>query len=266
MDNLNILIVGKSSFLAQHFRDFCILKNINCKIISYYEISTINLSEFNVILNCAITNEYKSISYSHNFDIDKLLVDRIVDLPIKYIMISSSKVYGNSLSLKIYSEDSQVNPFDFHSENKIITENYIQSSLVDYLILRGSNFFGEEYGRTSFFGYCLTNLKHKNNIPLTIDGTIIRDFISINSVCELIFLSIINGLIGIFNLSSGIGLSVDNIVDNLIFGYGSGEKIIVGDTPDRQFILCNKNIKKSLNLDFVFDKNEIIEIGKKLKR
>lgn len=266
MDGLNILIIGKSSFLAVNFFNYCILNGIRCKLVSLTEFFTLELSIFNVILNCSITNDYLNSSYDTNNDIDRLVINVIANLPVKYIMISSSKVYGNSLELKKYHENSILNPFDYHSENKIITENYIQSVLHNFIIFRGSNFFGDEYGRNSFFGYCLTNLKDANKIPVTINENIIRDFIHISYVCTLMLLAIQNNLTGIYNLSSGVGTSIGSIINDLIIGYNDGEKIIIDSKFDRQFILINKKLIGMLNVSLDLKDNIVFEIGKNLKR
>jgi len=53
------LIVGQNSFIGKHL--FHSIKNVD--IISYSDIDNINMSEYNTILNCAISPEMKFDDY-----------------------------------------------------------------------------------------------------------------------------------------------------------------------------------------------------------
>ncbi len=252
-----VLVIGKNSFIGSN-----LTKTLNVKSVSHSDIDLINFRDYEIIINCSISPEYKNKTYDVKFDVDYEISQKIQQKS-HYIMISTRRVYGTSTELKIYTEKSPINPFDYYSENKVVTEEKIKSTLENFTILRGSNFFGDEYGRQSFMGFCLTQLKNNDKIELTISGKVCRDFLHIEDVVKAIKKVCDIRKTGVFNLSSGRGLSVSKFVECLIAGKGSGlysDSELIAD----QFILDNTLFCSEFN--FELQKNyisKIMEIGKK---
>jgi dTDP-4-dehydrorhamnose reductase len=253
-----VLVVGENSFIAKHLLTF---DRISC-----YNFNSVNLSQYNTVINCALNPLYKTEIYKENYDVDLDVGKKTCDSGLHYIMLSTSKVYGNSNELKIYNEEDVCFPYDYYSENKLITEKKIlQNYSQQVTILRGSNIFGFEYGRKSFMGYCMNQLIDTGKIELTMNSTIQRDFLSIEVAKEIIESICKYQPIGIYNLSAGIGLEVGKFVKYLIDGYGKGELIQVSQKPDRQFILDNKKINLILKQVYNINCEEVInKLGKKL--
>lgn len=243
-----ILIVG-FSFVGTHLKLLLNTRAVTSTIISYKDIDNIDFAMFDVVINTALNPLHRTERYSVQNDIDVKIAMKIKSYNCKYIMLSSRKVYGNSTSLVTFNEDSPLDPFDFYSENKVITENAVTSILDNRCcILRGSNYFAFEYGRNSFIGFCLNSLKKNNTISYTYNRNIKRDFIHIYTVSDIIYQVIIHGLTGIYNVGSGSGLEIGSIAEHIISGYGSGKFIVSENAPyDQQFILDISKISSSID-------------------
>jgi dTDP-4-dehydrorhamnose reductase len=256
------LIVGKNSFIGKSF--YHSTKNVD--IISYCDIDTVDFSKYSVVLNCAITPEFKFEDYKQRYDLDYQVGIRSYANKCHYIMMSSRKVYGDSGEcVPRYSEDDVLNPQDYYADNKVTSEKKIINLGGQHTILRASNVYGFEYERNSFMGFCMTQLKHNNTIEYSISDKIIRDFISIKSVCKILNKVVELKPQGIYNLSSNHGTEIGDVAKSLIEGYGSGKLIVTGQTIKDQFILDNTRLLKALDIELpIFQKKYIKKLGEKL--
>jgi nucleoside-diphosphate-sugar epimerase len=261
--NKRILIIGKNSFVGKSF--YHSVKSVD--IISYYDIDKTDFSNYNVVLNCAITPEFKFESYREKHDLDFQVAKISAYNNCHYIMMSTRKVYGTSNELRLLNENSKLNPFDYYSENKAISEKNIMRLGESFTILRVSNAYGFEYGRNSFMGFCMTQLKHDNKIVYTTNPNAKKDFISIDSLCEV--LGIISKVTpkGIYNVGSNYGSKIGDVAKSLIQGYGQGEFIYnnIGNKNQDQFILDNTKLCRDLGIQLpTFQKKYIKKLGEKL--
>lgn len=246
MEETSGLIVGENSFIAKSINDFFTFDKC-----TYKEFLDTDLSPYNVVLNCALNPLYKISPYEANIDVDYQIGKKVCDLGIHYVMLSTSKVYGQCNELQTYTEESELDPFDYYSENKIISEQKLLQEFSDKVtILRGSNIFGFEYGRNSFMGYCMSQLVNEGKVILTMSEKTKRDFIFVNDAADIITEACLQRPTGIYNLSSNYGLEIGRIIESLIHGYVYGGKMIKkSDRFERQFILDNTKIKKKLGIE-----------------
>jgi nucleoside-diphosphate-sugar epimerase len=258
-DMNKILVIGKNSFIGSNFARWSKCADI----ISHTEIDSVDFKNYNAVVNCCISPDYRNSVYDEKNDIDFIVSKKAQKSNIRHVMISSRKVYGTSNELKTYTEDSPINPVDFYSENKFITEEKIRNNLEKYTILRGTNVFGNEYGRKSFMGFCLTQLKDNDKIIFNISGDIKRDFVHVDEVSRILKKVCSVGKNDTYNLSSGYGLTISDISKLLIAGKGSGEFECSGPILD-QFILSNYKLCHDFDLsvkkEYTYD---ILMIGKK---
>lgn len=261
MDKLrNTLVIGKNSFIGSNF----FLYSNSVDIISHSEVDYVNFDHYKTVLNCSIVPDYKITRYKEKNDIDLYIANKSSKSNCHYIMLSTRKVYGKSDQLKEYSENSHTNPFDFYSENKLITEQKIKNENENYTILRGSNVFGQEFDRKSFMGFCLTQLKNDDKIVFNINGNVKRDFISIGEFSKVLKKVCFLRKKGIYNLSSGFGLSISEIPKLLILGKKSGS-FVDGKEISDQFILRNDLLCKEFEIDVRKDyTQEIFDLGRTL--
>lgn len=261
-----ILIVGENSFIGNALYK---LKDGNTyRKISYLESQHYDFSKFDSVVNCALNPNFKQMNYHESIDVDYEIAKKAYNNNCHYVMISTRKVYGSYNSINIFTEEHSVLPYDFYSENKLISENKILSHFGDKsTVLRGSNLYGFEFGRNSFFGWCLNSLYNNKKIVYNINPYTTRDFIHVNDSARLIAKVCEKRPKGLYNLSSGIGLSVKYIGQLLVNGYGQGELCWNdNDIYGEQFIISNTKLKTTLGIDIgPFDfYSDIRKIGEQL--
>jgi nucleoside-diphosphate-sugar epimerase len=258
---MRTLIIGKNSFIGKSF--YHATKNVD--IISYSDIDRIDFSKYNTVLNCAITPEFKTEDYKQRNDLDYQVAILAAANKCHYIMMSTRKVYGTCDDLQILNENSGLNPTDYYGDNKATSEKKIMELGSSYTILRASNVYGFEYGRNSFMGFCMDQLKHTDKIVYSISDKAKRDFISIKSVCKVLNKVVELKPQGIYNLSSNHGTEIGDVARALIEGYDSGEFIVTGNEVKDQFILVNTKLLKTLDIELpIFQRKYIKKLGEKL--
>jgi len=257
---MKTLIIGKNSFIGKHF--YHATKNVD--IISYSDVDKVDFSKYNTILNCAITPEFKIEDYKQRNDLDYQVAILAAANKCHYIMMSTRKVYGTCDDLQILNEESKLDANDYYGDNKATSERKIVDLGGSHTILRASNIYGFEYGRNSFMGFCMNQLKHNDEIVYTISGKSKRDFISIKSVCKVLNKIVEKKPTGIYNLSSSYGTEIGEVARALIEGYESGKFIESGQIKD-QFILDNRKLLKTLDIELpIFQRKYIKKLGEKL--
>jgi len=257
-----ILLVGKNSFIASYFlaklSDHFI---VDC--ISHVNINDVKYDDYDLVINCSINPEYRNQSYSLNNDVDLKLSRKFTG---HYIMLSSRKVYGTSDELLSYTEQSNTNPNDHYGHNKLTTELAISSERDNYTILRASNVYGLEYGRNSFMGFLMNQLKDKQYITIDISPYTARDLISVQDIANIVKLTVDTPIRGVYNLSSGEAELVGKLAQYLISGYGKGELVSKSKQLKDQFIISNDKLLNALGIQqYNFNNQNNIELlGKQL--
>ena len=99
---LNILIIGKNSFLGSGLSIFFKKRKIKFKkidLIKFLKLKNNYLSKFNFIVNTAINGDYIKRRYNQKKDFDLLVCKKIKDIKTKLIIFSTGKIYrpGNNI-------------------------------------------------------------------------------------------------------------------------------------------------------------------------
>jgi len=252
-NKIKLLIIGKSSFIASNI--FLSLKNkINIKKIKYSECirkDSFFFSKFDYILNCSLHKKYVLEKYKKKYDFDYNILNKITNLNINYIFLSSRKIYRPKLNTR---ETDKIQPQDNYSKNKFITEKYIKKIIPNNcLILRISNVVGmrivnNNRSHNLFLDNFILNLK--NNSLLNHNNSF-KDFISINQFTDIFLKIIQKNLKGVFNISLGKRVYVKEILQWLtssckksLKSKNFNKKILNNDS----FTLNNTKLKKILNI------------------
>ncbi|CAB4133374.1 RfbD dTDP-4-dehydrorhamnose reductase [uncultured Caudovirales phage] len=255
-----VLVVGENSFIGKHLTKF--------DRVSFKNFDEVDLENYDVVVNCALNPLYKTEKYKEAYDADWYVGRKTCNYGLHYVMLSTSKVYGDSKELVYYTENSQVNPYDYHSENKLNTEFKLLSNYGNKItILRGSNIFGFEYGRNSFVGYCMTKLVNEGIIEYNISQMVRRDFLYIDDAVDLIERVCAVKPFGVYNLSSNYALPIGKVAEYLIAGYSYGGQLkLTGWEKERQFALENGRLSNILGMKIgPFDYEKIFnDLGKQL--
>ena len=247
---MNTLIIGGNGFIGSHLVDNLLKKGHNVRVfdIQYerfrkplinvdYRISSLEndseledaMLEIDVIFHLASS----SVPSSSNFDSIKALnntliptlnvLDLAVKSEIKKIVYFSSggAVYGHSLSSKI-NEEHSLKPISSYGIAKVTIEMYLslyeRMHGLKSLIIRPSNPYGPRQGNFKAQGVISTFLsKAKNNETMTVfgDGNSAKDYIYIDDLINLTTKLSFGDNFGVFNIGSGEGTTINQIVSQI---------------------------------------------------
>lgn len=140
----------------------------------------------------------------------------------KLIYLSSGgTVYGNYKENGYYREEDLLKPINYYGLSKCNLEEIIKLEArkgnIDYLILRPSNPFGKFqniYGKQGLIAVTLGKLINDQEIEIWGDGNSVRDYIPVENLCQnIIKLSNLNKKNEIYNIGSGVGFSINEIIE-----------------------------------------------------
>lgn len=217
-----VVINGSNSFIGKNFyykykkklkiyfykddinNQFLFKKFLKNKNFDYF-IHFAGLSRLKCIKN-------KELCLKTNFLAIKRKIDFFNTLKNKplFIFISSSHVY--KYSNKKIKENSHKKPKDIYGRLKLKSENYIKKNYDNFCILRLFNVYGAKQP-SSYFVPDMSK-KIKTNKIIFIDKSV-RDFLNVNEVVKVIFSIIQKKLNGIFNVGSGVAITLNEIVNKI---------------------------------------------------
>lgn len=279
-----IVLVRKESDISR------LKKNIGNIDIQYGNIEDYGLIEkilltksINIVIHLSSSLIPSSNFSEYSTELNQIILPTIRLLPlfsklnIKLIFFSSGgSVYGISNKCKL-SESENTFPINYYGQSKKILEDSIllenKISGLNYIIIRPSNPFGfgqNTNGRQGFIAVAIGNILNNKKITIWGDGNIIRDYISIDNLIEGVLKILLSSYKNqIFNLGSGIGYSLNEIVE--ILNEISGIKIKVVFEPKRSvdppciildmtkfrnsFDLTSTTIKDGISDFFYFEKS-----------
>ena len=269
-----IIIIGKKSFLAKNLFSY-LKKRSEVKHISFEKFKKyLNLDEIDYVINCSSTFEYVNHKYNIKYDYDYQISKKIYPCKnCKLVYLSSRKIYKPDNNIK---ENGKILPKENYSKNKYITERKILNTLKNRaLILRISNIIGLDENKRNrklhktFIDVFIKNIK--KNIIFN-NKNIYKDFLPVNIFVRIVFLLIKKNIFGIFNVSMGKKVFLNELVGWL--NHYNTNKTIIIDVPkinSRQFnkdifYLNNNKLLKTINIKFDLNdlKKECLRISKKI--
>ena len=245
---MKILILGSTSSLSNEFSKYLKKEKITHTVKGLNEFLDLNkkkIEKFDILINFCVHKNYVNQTYDKKYDLDLKIIKKINKLKIKFIMLSSSKVYTSGINLL---ESSITKPSSSYGKNKLITEHNVTRYIKNYLIFRLSNIITKKNNKSkssvtnTFFDIVRSNLR-KNKIIFPKNKTY-KDFIFVNDFCILLLLSLKKNLKGIYNLSSGKKIYLQKIAKFL--SEITDLKITFLDKKTDSFILNNNKLIKKL--------------------
>jgi len=253
---IRVLIIGKKSFIGLNLYTF-LKKKFFVKKLSFDEFKKKNINFFKKythVINCSINPNYVNKKYNHLFDNDLKIANKIKKFRIKYVFLSSRKIYKSKYNIK---ENDYPNPSCNYSKNKLITENKLNSIFNNkVLIFRISNIIGLPIKNNKrkvhrlffdhFFDLAKKGIIIDNNKNF-------KDFISIKKLSEIIFFSIKRDISGVYNCSIGKKIYLNKIVGWLNFYNKNKCKIVKLKKNLRNkdnFTLNNKKLMKIISFKY----------------
>lgn len=227
------------------FDDNVLEKIIEDMDVIYHALSTINPGN---------SNSKYMMGYSRDFIQTVKLCSMLQNTMTKLIFLSSGgTVYGKQETQPI-KETAVAMPINHYGNVKLCIENTIRVFDIQadskMLIARISNPYGPGQDFTKGVGFIDAVIKNAlvgKPVEVWGDGEIIRDYIYIDDVCEMLYsLSMYEGREVIFNISSGVGASqneiisiVRNIIGKVSVNYKAARSV---DVP--KLILDNSKIRE----------------------
>jgi UDP-glucose 4-epimerase len=249
---MRILVLGGSGFLGSHIVDKFLAEKHDVAVYDLYPerfrrspagikfftgdfgnvgaLDELIATGFDAIIHCVSTTTPKSSNESPEFDIQSNVIGTLYLLDIcvkrkvgKLVFLSSGgTVYGDIGTLDLVDELHAVRPMCSYGVSKLAIEHYLDVYRhlrgLDYVALRLSNPYGERQSPLRALGaltvFLHRTLKHQN-VEIWGDGGVTRDFIYVGDVAEAVYASTINSISGVFNVGTGTGLSLLDILRHI---------------------------------------------------
>ena len=246
---MRILVLGGSGFLGSHIVDKFLAEKHDVTVYDLYPerfrrspagitfvtgdfgnvgaLDELIATGFDAVIHCVSTTTPKSSNESPEFDIQSNVIGTLYLLDIcvkrkvgKLVFLSSGgTVYGDIGNKDMVDETHAVRPMCSYGVSKLTIEHYLDVYRhlrgLNYVALRLSNPYGERQSPLRALG-ALTVFLHKTlkheNVEVWGDGRVTRDFIYVCDVANAVYLAKINPVSGIFNVGTGTGLSLRDIL------------------------------------------------------
>ena len=246
---MNMLILGGNGFIGSHLVDRLLAEDHRVRVFDKYEehyrkpVACVEycvgdfgnrgmlseaLTGIDIVFHLISTTLPKTSNDDPVFDVQSNVVETIFLLEQcvtkkirKVVFISSGgAIYGNPLSLPI-SENCPTEPECSYGITKLAVEKYMalfnHLHGLDYVVLRPSNPYGGRQNPDGIQGAIsvfLGRVAQGKSIEIWGDGQVVRDYIFIDDLIDGMYKAIsVNALSRVFNLGSGIGHSLNEILD-----------------------------------------------------
>ncbi|GGB48006.1 hypothetical protein GCM10011505_31380 [Tistrella bauzanensis] len=227
---MRILVFGGNSLLARAFSDIA-REQVELRVAGHAEIDRPDLLDgVDVVVNFARHPDDMRLPHDPARDVDVRLAVRVAETSARFVMLSSRKVYDQAAQWGA-AETSPLAGLDIYGRNKVAAEAAVAALIAPerLLVLRIGNVIGPERipGRRSFMGFMLNTLAETGEIVFDMSPFVARDFVTAGHFARQLLAAITNGLSGIYNLSSGVGLMCGELALAVIRGHGRGQLRII---------------------------------------
>ena len=182
------------------------------------------------------------------------------------VFVSSIDVFGTGVST--LKSELSLNPFDYYSESKVLTEKFIKKNFSKSIILRFPGMYGHDIGEESIISRMIYSLIKKKGITLT-SPSIIRSILTYQYASDYI-IECHNELVkrsqGNFYgiLGSKKSLSLDemaNILINMNKYFGNNLSKFIDTNKDTSAGRNSKQYIKQTEFDLISYQQEDIKLG-----
>lgn len=152
------------------------------------------------------------------------VVDRLIPLGVRVVYFSSGGAVYGTHDVPAYSEDLPLRPISEYGYSKQVFEEFIQLASrtrgLEYIIVRPSNPFGQFQSPTrkqGLIAVAADRILNDKIIEIWGDGSVVRDYIWVEDLAENLISLIKNPKTwnGIYNLGSGSGYSINEVITTL---------------------------------------------------
>jgi UDP-glucose 4-epimerase len=249
---MRVLVLGGSGFLGSHIVDKFLAEKHDVAVYDLYPerfrrsprgikfftgdfgnvgaLSELIATGFEAVIHCVSTTTPKSSNESPEFDIQSNVIGtlNLLDICVRHgigklvFLSSGGTIYGDIGDAAMVDESHPVRPMCSYGVSKLSIEHYLDVYRhlrgLDYVALRLSNPYGERQSPLRALG-ALTVFLHKalkkQNVEIWGDGSVTRDFIYVGDVATAVYLATVNPISGVFNVGTGTGLSLRDILSHI---------------------------------------------------
>jgi UDP-glucose 4-epimerase len=178
------------------------------------------------VVHLVSTTVPKSSNEDKPYDVESNVIPtlHLLDLCVKYqvkrllFMSSGGTVYGAPQQLPV-DESHPTNPMCSYGISKLAIEKYLflyrHLYGLNYVVLRAANPYGPGQNPLSGQGI-VANFVHKmfsgQSIEVWGDGSNVRDYFYVRDLAAIARKALFSEVIGVFNVGSGVGISVNDII------------------------------------------------------
>ena len=253
-----ILIIGLNGLIGKNLFNYFKSKKIDIYRISFESfLKKNNINNFDIIINCTSNLKFIKNKYANKNDNDLIISKKIKNLNTKLVMLSTRKIYKAKFNIQ---ELDKKEPNCNYSKNKLISEVSVKKILKSrVLILRISNIinYPNKNNRKLHNTFCDIFFKMAKKGFIYNNKKIFKDFISINKFNQIVYELIKKDSFGIFNISLGKKIYINQLIAWL--NYYNTKKIKVINLKNSfnndSFTLNNNKLMNKIKI-----KNNILEL------
>ena len=263
-----ILIIGQNGLIGKNLFNYFKSKKVNIHRISFESfLKKKNINNFDIIINCTSNQKFVKNKYANKNDNDLIIAKKIINLKTKFVMLSTRKIYKAKFNIK---ELDKKEPNCNYSKNKLISEVSVKKILRSrVLTLRVCNIinFPNKHKRKlhNTFSDIFFEMAKKGFIYN--NKKIFKDFISISKFNQIVYELIKKDSFGIFNISLGKKIYINQLINWLNFYNIKKIKVInlKNNFNNDSFTLNNNKLMRQIKIknNILELKNECFAISKK---
>ena len=163
--------------------------------------------------------------------------------PQSLVLMSTVDVYGTSPNLPV-TEDTRLIPSSYYALGKLACEllpSVMSTRAFPMTTLRLPGVYGTAPDEPSIVARFMRTLASRGTVVIHGDGSILRDFVHVTDVCEVVRHVLESPQPGVFNIAKGESLTLLEIIDQLAAA--------VGESPRLEFDAHNSASAGSLSFD-----------------
>ena len=267
--NKKILIIGKKGLIGKNLFKYFKTKKIKVYSLNFegfLKKENKDINKFDIIINCTSNQKFIKNHYQIKNDNDLIIAKKIIHSKIKLVMLSTRKIYKAKFNI---NELDKKKPNCNYSKNKLISEISVEQILANrVLILRISNIISPPNKNKRklhntfsdiFFEMVKKGFIYRNNRTY-------KDFISIKKFNQIVLELIKKNSFGLFNVSLGKKIYLNQLITWLNFYNSMKIKIInpKNSFNNDSFTLNNKKLMREIKIknNTLELKNECLRISK----